>query len=65
MSKTVSIALVDTNILLLIMFASLRRDPAKDTRLSRYSAFDLYVIEGLIINFKSLIVTPQYFNRSK
>ncbi len=51
-------AVIDTNLILLVMFAANNRNPANDTRLSRYSGIDLKTIQNLISNFKSLIVTP-------
>jgi hypothetical protein len=51
-------AAVDTNLLLLAMCASLRRDPCKDGRLSRYQAIDIALIQQVLESFDSLVTTP-------
>ena len=51
-------AAVDTNLLLIAMCASLRRDPAKDGRLSRYQAIDIALIQQVLESFDSLVTTP-------
>ena len=51
-------AAVDTNLLLLVMCASLRRDPSTDGRLSRYQAIDITLIQQVLESFDSLVTTP-------
>ena len=50
--------LLDTNLLLLLMFKILQRDPAKDTRLAKYSVLDLVIIEKIVSGFEALVTTP-------
>jgi hypothetical protein len=51
-------AAVDTNLLLLVMCASLRRDPSRDGRLSRYGACDITLIQQVLESFDGLVTTP-------
>jgi hypothetical protein len=50
--------LIDTNILILVMFAAMNRDPAKDSRLSRYNSSDLRIITEYIVQYDVVFTNP-------